>query len=215
MSDLDLIPLDYRRSRRAGTWWRWGALAYAVVTLSLGGSWLEIERRADEKARGLAKLEEGQRVAAQQQARIDVLTRERRSLEQRILALSRLRGGVAAVDMFETLDRALDSGVWFLDWRFRRAGEWADAPPEAVERGYFIVVPAGEGGEKESRAWRMETHMELTAQARDHSALAGFVRRLGEQEEIESVRVLNTEVRSVSASEVVDFELAIVVQGRA
>jgi hypothetical protein len=57
--------------------------------------------------------------------------------------------------------------------------------------------------------------MELTAQARDHSALAGFVRRLGEQEEIESVRVLNTEVRSVSASEVVDFELAIVVQGRA
>jgi hypothetical protein len=56
--------------------------------------------------------------------------------------------------------------------------------------------------------------MEISGEASDHSALARFVRRLGERSEIESARILNTQVRQLGGAELVEFELAVVVRSK-
>ena len=55
-------------------------------------------------------------------------------------------------------------------------------------------------------------YMKIRGQAKDHSALSGFVRRLYQQPEIQDVRILNTAV--AAGSRYVDFNLAIVVNGQ-
>ena len=107
------------------------------------------------------------------------------------------------------IDRALRGGdVWFVSWKFRRAGVIAPPTPRTVNTGYFIVVPAGESAELES--WRVKTHMNINGQARDHAALSRFVRGLYAQPEIRDVKVNNTRVRQYDNSRVVDFDMAVV-----
>ncbi len=83
-----------------------------------------------------------------------------------------------------------------------------------MQTGYFLVIPI-EAEDEPNRAWRMETHMEIQGQARDHSMLASFVSRLLDEPRIAQVRIVKTHVREVAAVEVVDFELAVVVRTEA
>ncbi len=85
--------------------------------------------------------------------------------------------------------------------------------PEAVHAGHFIVLPR-QGKAGPEKVWRLRAHMEIRAQALDHSSLARFVRRLVEQPEIDEVRVLNTRVHTNASSPLVDFELAVLVRPR-
>ena len=117
--------------------------------------------------------------------------------------------------MFAVIDRASDGRVWFSEWTFRRAGELVESDPQAIRAGYFIVLPREAKRDEREKAWLMRTHMEIRAQAVDHSTLASFARRLVEQPEIEEVRVLNTRSRPTASTDVVDFELAVVVRTRA
>jgi hypothetical protein len=117
--------------------------------------------------------------------------------------------------MFTVIDHALDGGdVWFRSWRFQRAGAEVEMEgEESVNTGYFVVLPP-DGESSESRAWRVETHMEIRGHARDHAALSTFVRRLYEQPSIEDVKVLKTNAREYDHGSLVDFDLAVVVAGR-
>ena len=162
----------------------------------------------------LAQLQAALARERSQQGQLEQLRQDRDAAQKRLMILTGLRGGIAAVDMFAVIDRAVDANVWFLDWRSRRAGELVENDPERVHTGYFIVLPLDKRDERE-KAWLMETHMEIHAQARDHSSLAGFVRRLVEQVEIEEARVLSTSTRRQGQAEVVDFEIAVVVRTRA
>jgi hypothetical protein len=53
--------------------------------------------------------------------------------------------------------------------------------------------------------------MTIKGQARDHSALSGFVRRLFVQPEIDDVRILRTNLSRSNRADAVDFELAVVI----
>ncbi len=214
MAEIDLIPSDYRRSTQLRTWLRNFALVYVGLLVVAGiargglayGVWvknIEVER-----------LSAARQIELAQEVQLKALREEKAQSVQRMGILASLRGGVAAKEMFEVVDRALDRDVWFLDWKFRRAGELVEADPEAVHTGYFIVLPREKKQEGE-RAWLMRTHMEIRAQAVDHSALARFVRTLVDQPEIEEVRVLKTRMHRYTVGEVVDFELALVVKTQA
>ena len=135
---------------------------------------------------------------------------EKSELEQQFHLLSGLRSGAAAGDMFVTIDRALTSeDVWFLEWQFQRAGVMAGEDVRTVNTGYFIVVPDG-AEQLAADELRVQTHMTIRGQARDHSALSGFVRRLFAQPEIDDVRILRTALNSGRQTSIVNFELAVV-----
>lgn len=211
MNEPDLVPNDYREliKLRSGVV-RFGQAAVAVViVLVLAKTALAYGVRL--QTREVERMREAEALAIDHRGKIERLREEQRRLQEQLSILETLRAGVAGRQMFAAVDRAMDGSLWLLDWKFRRAGELVEAPPDTVNTGYFIVVPQLSDDEPE-RAWRMATHMELRGQALGHSALADFTRRLVQQPEIEDVRIIDTRVRQYTEAQVVDFELAVVVR---
>lgn len=161
----------------------------------------------------IVEFEQARERAEHEAARFAALTTQHESIVKQLEVLDGLRGGMAAIRMFEVVDEALDAGIRFKSWDFRRAGEIVDEPTGPVTAGYFIILPQ-ESPNAPKRAWRQETHMEFLAQADTHSALAGFVERLSHRPEVENARIVNTRAESGDAGRI-DFELAVVVRSSA
>ncbi|MGB5538977.1 MAG: hypothetical protein WBO37_02690 [Gammaproteobacteria bacterium] len=212
MTEIDLIPTDYRyriwlqgRARQVVS-----VVVVLLVALLLVMTTMHyLSGRADAR---IAELQAQQAITAQQREQLTRLDGNRAELESRLALLGGLRGGAAASAMFVAIDRAMVQGdVWFKGWEFNRAGSVVERRQEATSNGYFIVMPAADGTES-TEAWKIETHMKIRGQAKDHSALSGFVRRLYQQPEILDVRILNTSV--AANSRFVDFNLAVTVNAR-
>jgi len=214
MAEIDLVPLDYRRALRLGHWLRRFAWIYGSVVLVLVMAQVALSMGVRERREAVAALDVALALEGQQQQQIDALSAQKRAALQRQQVLETLRGGIAAVDMFALMDRASAGDVWFTDWHFRRAGEVVDAEPQGVRAGYFVVLPPEKEGDLRERGWLMETHMELTGRALDHESLAGFTRRLVEQPEIAEAHVLSTRTQQRGGVQLVEFELAVVVETR-
>ena len=210
MADIDLIPSDYRFQ----VWLRRSALRFGLalgaLSLAASATYFGLVLATSRVQAEVDALQARQLVTTQQRAELTELEETKRSYEQQLALLQGLRSGAAAQAMFETVDRALVDGVWFLDWEFRRAGAVVEEQPKTVATGYFIVVPAGEGRPAEE-TWKIETHMAIRGQAQDYSALSNFVRGLLDQPEIHSVRVLESTLLPGTTGAVVQFRLAVVV----
>jgi hypothetical protein len=210
VSDIDLIPQEYRTRRWQLRWLkRFGLILGGLVgALALSAGALGI---ATAKANARVEaLQQRQTLTAQQRADVERLTVEKAELERQLRMLSGLRSGAAAGDMFVTVDRALTGDdIWFLDWSFTRAGVVVGEEVRTVHTGYFIVVPDG-APQPAADELRVQTHMTIQGQARDHSALSGFVGRLFAQPEIDDVRIRKTSLVQSDRSNAVDFELAVI-----
>jgi hypothetical protein len=210
MSDIDLIPQSYRDRRWQMRWlkiysWILGGL---VSVMALSATIVGIA--AANATSRVEVLQQRQAVTAQQRADLEQMGAEKAELERQFRLLSGLRSGAAAGDMFVTVDRALTGDdIWFLNWEFKRAGVLVGEEIQTVNTGYFIVVPDGAATPAPDEI-RVQTHMAIRGQARDHSALSGFVRRLFVQPEIDDVRIRKTSLVRNDKDDAVDFELAIV-----
>ncbi len=211
MSEIDLVPLNYRHSIRLRAWLRGFVVVYAALLLSMVAAKAGLSWTLGAKYREVEELQAAEEMVRDQEAQLAQIRRDTNDARRRLSILSGLRGGISTKELFLAMDAALDHSVWFLDWTFRRAGEFADSDPKAVQTGYFLVIPI-EVENEQARAWRLETHMEIQGQARNHSTLASFVGRLLDQPRIAQVRIVKTRVRQIAAAEVVDFELAIIVR---
>ncbi len=210
MAEIDLVPLSYRRLRRTKRWLKLFAGMYGAVLVCLIVAKALLAFGVTVRTAELEELDADRALVAERKATLEELRATREVLEQKARALEALRSGAEPRAIFVAVDRALDNQVWFLNWTFRRAGEFVAADPRTVNTGYFITVPAGERT-SETRTWQMATHMEIRAQASDHSALAEFVQRLNAQPVIEEVKVLNTRMHAYESLQVVDFTLAVVI----
>ena len=211
LADIDLIPSSYRRSRGVRrTSARFGVL-YAFVVAALLAAKIGLSTGIDARAAEIERLRGDQDNVLQKMARIDALATQRGELDRQLSLLDRLRGGPTIREVFAAMDASLAGEVWFADWTFMREGEFVEVEPNAIDTGYFVIVPDGDRSDG-SRAWRMKTHMELNALALDHSALARFVARLANQPIVGDVKVLNTRSRRESTADVVDFQLAVVLR---
>ncbi len=210
MSDMDLIPQAYHTRRWQSRWIMFTAISLAaLVGIVVSGS-LAIDAATDNAQTKVTALQRQQTITAQQRADLETLGSEKADLEGQFRLLSGLRSGAAAEKMFVTIDRALTGDdVWFLKWQFQRAGVLVDGEDRTVNTGYFIVVPDGVDQPAKDNL-RVQTRMTIHGQARDHSALSGFVRRLFEQKEIDDVRIRRTSLNRGNQSGMVDFDLAIV-----
>lgn len=211
MTEVDLIPGDYRLRLRLGRSIRSVALAVVAVLAVTLIAVAALRYRLAQVSSEIASLQQQQAISARQREALASFTATRDRYQHQLALLQGLRSGTTAVSMFESIDQALSGDdVWFLDWEFQRAGSAVHDVEKARNTGYFIVLPAGtdDAGEE---AWKIETHMSIRGQARDHAALSRFVRRLLEQPEIQDVRILNTALRETGPQRVVEFELAVIV----
>ena len=124
--------------------------------------------------------------------------------------LRTLRDGPPAQQMFVVMDKVLDKGTWFSRWSFMRAGEFKDVGSE-ISKSTLIKIVSEERKQKQDRAWKLNTHMQLNGQALDHTYLASFVNRLITQSEIDDVKVIKTSTMLRQNVDIVDFSLAVTV----
>jgi hypothetical protein len=209
MTEIDLVPGDYRRL----SWLRGRARMTVMVMLTAllvsGILWAGLHFLSVRLDSQIAVLQSKRAITNQQREALTQLDTHKTSLQRKLELLTGLRGGAEAAQMFVTIDRAMQGDdLWFLDWEFRRAGSTVEHKPETTSNGYFILIPA-EDGQASTEAWKIETHMTLRGQARDHSALSGFVRRLYRQRAIQDVRILDTSRQTQGNA--VDFRLAVTV----
>ncbi len=208
VATIDLIPTTYREEIHARRVLKWYVPVFLTLLCGIGGARivLGLERAALEG--DLEALHADISFDAEQQRRFDELAVVRDTLQRRLGVLDSLRGGLPADRMFAAIDQAANEDTWFRRWTFRRSGEVVRQAPEAVHTGYLIVIaPAGAGGEEQ--AWRLDTHMEISGSALDHSAIARFVERLQHHADIADARILRTSSRREGQHEIIDFDLAV------
>lgn len=212
MTDIDLIPGEYRERLRVQCWARYMVMAGAVVlVLSITG-FFTFDYMNKTISAEISELQDKQQISELQRSVLTNLNEKKAHLSSQLSFLTGLRSGTVAPEMFNTIDHALSSKeVWFLNWEFRRAGTAVDKKEDISSNGYFIVIAATDG-EEPAENWKIETHMTIKGQAKDHAALSRFVRNLFEQPVIQDVRILNTS-RMANAS-IVNFDLAITVNSR-
>jgi len=210
MSDIDLIPQAYRTWRWQARWMKFTAWLIAGLTATLLLTWTVLGLAIDSARKDIETLQNKLAETAQQQADIERLAADKVELERQLRLLSNLRRGVAAGDMFVTVDKALTSDdIWFRNWKFERAGITVGEELETVNNGYIMVVPEG-ADDLTSDELRIQTNMEIRGQALDHSALSSFVRRLFVQPGIDDIRIRRTSLIDRNRADTVDFELAVI-----
>lgn len=156
-----------------------------------------------------SSLQKQKDITVQQRTALIQIQEQQSKLQQQWKLLQGLRSGAAVKIMFEMIDSALSDDVWFLSWKFKRTG-LAQPRAKTINKGYFIVVPRGQAITITNNT-RLQTNMEITGQARDHSALSDFVQRLFKQPEIQDVRVVKTALRRYTRRNVIDFDLDVIV----
>ena len=210
MSDIDLIPQAYRTRRWQSRWIKRTALLLGALASILMFGTLAVGVATANASSRVEALQLRQAVTAQQRADLERLGAEKSGLERQFHLLSALRSGAAAEDMFVTIDRALTSDdVWFLEWQFQRAGVMVGGEVRTVNTGYFIVVPDG-ADQLAADDIRVQTHMTIRGQARDHSVLSSFIRRLFAQSQIDDIQIRRTALNRSDQTSTVDFDLAVV-----
>lgn len=208
MHDVDLIPASYRRERSFAIWIKWiGALLIALVMTTAGARvWLDSAIEATDAK--VASLQVQQTITSGERDQLAALTEDQKEYQDQLYLLKGLRSGAATTDLFSIIDQALvGEELWFRRWEFHRAGV-TNADGQSIETGYFVVL-SSDGTQNES--WRVETHMTIDGQAKDHAALSEFVQRLLSHPEIENVHVRRTELQRFATRSLVDFDIAVII----
>lgn len=212
MAEIDLIPLAYRTRIWVQKWFVRLGTALAGMAAVLIVAYFYLASLNKDVNMEVIQLQSHQETSNRQREELAQLYDKKSGIESQLALLKELRSGAAAQEMFLMLDRALTSGeVWFLDWELQRAGTRVKQEDNSVNTGYFIIARDSKD-KQDTEAWKIETHMNIRGQAKDHSALSRFVRRLFEQAEIKDVRILNTS--RPQGGEIVEFMLAVIVKNR-
>ena len=184
----------------------WAALGIAVA---FGAASAGLAYTINGERAAIARFKHTHAQARAQQARLTEVTARRDEARKQLQTLDGLRGGAVVGQFVDALDTALIDRIWFQEVSFSR-----DTGPERKPEG---AAPAPGAAAKDGRpaakaddtTVRIEQRAEIRGVARDHTALAQFIERLGARPGIGQVRLVDTSARSYPGVQVVDFRLAL------
>ncbi len=214
MAEIDLIPDDYRRRVQQQSLLRRYAAVLITLNVVIAVVAFGFNRSVQSAQREASDLRTANAMSEQQQGQLEQLRTQREEFEQQWSLLRGLRAGAEVEDIFELIDRSLvGDRLWFSEWSFRRAGVVTDGRPRGRETGYFVLVD--EQNQDADPALKVETHMEISGQARDHQALSTFVRNLFEQSDVKDVSVQRTSQSSIGSQRIVEFDVTVILNSDA
>ena len=208
---VDLIPAEYRRGLRAQRLLRTFGWTCLALVLAFGVSFTGLARAVSAERAALARYKQLQAQSAAWQARLTELKAQKESADSRLRVLDALRGGAQIGPLFDQVDAALNARVWFQDLEFSQGGETglpgveAGVPKAAVPGSGSVAAAAAD---KPAEPSQRSAHAEIRGTAADHAALADFIRQLGSRPGVSKVELRDTNTRSYSNVQVVDFRLA-------
>ena len=228
---VDLIPNDYRRAQRLRRWLQRFGLACTLVALLIGAARAGLAHLIGVEQHAMQAIRKVEVATGAQRARLADLQLRRDAAERQVRALEDLRGRAVIGELFYAIDAAVTGKVWFDELSFAREGEFADAKadpatpagaaalaqlkPEPQALVNVLALAQRKTGAQakpqttaSERAWLAQQRAKIRGHALDHSTLAEFINRLGDQPGIGQVRLVDTGARLYSSVQVVDFELA-------
>lgn len=211
MHEIDLIPPNYHDMVRIRQWTKLfitvavGLLIMTLTTRGLLAYLIEAQNDA------IAELQQSKTSVLNNEKILDDLTKQKSSIEYKLEILNSLQHGPATSELFTAIDNAMSKDIWFQELSYVNKPEAVKNKGETVNTGYFIIVPrdgaSAKGPKNGAQQNRLLTKIEIKGQARDHSDLAAFVNRLNAQPVFGSVKIVNTQLRRYTRTEVVDFTL--------
>ncbi len=214
MNDIDLVPAEFHKKLLFKKWFKKAAAILILLTVVIVASFAFLHAQSTLLKDEIAQLQAQKAITSSHRQQLEQLNQQKKDLSQQLKLLAGLRSGAAAEQMFITIDEALpSSNVWITGWNFRRAGTPVENVDKSVNTGYFIVIPQGSqnNNQQKEETWKIETQMSIQGQSMDHAALSEFVLNLTQQQEIENVRVVNTQLSEINRVKLVNFNLEIVV----
>ncbi len=213
MHELDLIPDSYRQRLRVQKWLNIFIVSFITIIFIIAGLHVTVNSKLADLQSKVQLLQKDKQLNLQQQQQFKLLQEQEKSLTARLKMINSLRGGPPVKQIFLAIDRVITPKIWFTKWQFFRANTVVPVNPEAVQTGYFIVIP-DELNPGPQQAWKMESHMEISGQALSYSILANFVKNLVQQPEIADVKLIKTNLRNHLDDQVVEFKMAVLVNNQ-
>ena len=212
--EIDLVPASYRERLKIQRWCHFFLVALILVVLLTVFFRLSLNSKNKSIQNLIATLQRDKSFNLQQQQTYNDLLAVERRLNKNLEILDGLRGGAPVRQTLMVIDRVLNENIWFLHWSFKRAGEIVKVRPETIQTGYFIIIPQENSPDCKQQTWKLDTHMDVKGQARDQSSFSVFVQDLLNQAEIDDVKIVNTQMRRYVDTEVIDFNIVIVVNNQ-
>lgn len=214
MAELDLIPEDYRLYLKATYFLKVAIVVYLILSTTIGGSYFMLNKKIDVLGKSISDFEAKKLLIAEQQQVLSELQKKKQRLDERIKVLYSLRDGPEAKKMFNVINSSLVEGIWFKRWKFKNDSELTKASLiENISNGYQIIFK-DELKPNMVKAWRLNTFMEISGQAINHTKLASLVNNLITMEEINDVKILSTSRTKGMIDNVINYDLAITINNQ-
>ena len=208
MAEIDLIPTDYRQYLQLKLITRCFVALFSIMLLSAIASRVWAEHLIKKERATIETLKINESFIIDQTKHLENLKKQRSYLKACQEALDSLLGGPSAERMFVILSRAINPSAWITDCKFLRDGKATGYTPAHVKKGSFQVTPKNTDGNKPLRG---AIRMEIRGQALNHSALAGFVKKLLEEPMINDVQILKTVAHRGKSGHVIEYNLAVAI----
>ncbi len=212
--ELDLIPESYRERLMIRRWCHLFLISLVLLIVLIIIAKVTVSMQTSRFKTQISTLQKDKVFNIQQQQNYNELVRLETRLQKKLEILDGLRGGPAVQQILLAIDRVMNGNVWFTRWSFYRAGELTEVKPQAVQTGYFIIIPQDTAGNSTQQAWKLNTHMKIVGQARNHTRLSAFVADLLKQPEINDVKVIKSTLRSYTEHQVVDFNIVVTINNQ-
>lgn len=214
MHELDLIPASYKERLKIKRWCRLFGFTFAGVLVLIFGLRFILIAKTKAFNSKIEIRQKDKQFNNEQQQKYNTLVAEGIKLEKELEILNGLRSGPSAKRILLALDRIVQNDVWFSKLSYNRTGEITHVQPATAQTGSFIIIPKEANGSSNQQGWKLNTHMEINGQALDHSSLSGFIRKLINLPEIDDVKVVNTSLRNYTNSQVIEFNLIVIINNQ-
>mgnify|MGYP000901073056 CR=1 FL=1 len=207
MSDMDLIPGDYRQGQGLKRQINHFILTCLLVTGLVGGARLLLTYLIWRENVQVVSLEQQEQVTEQNKSRTEAYRQQMQVTQQQLAALNELRGRDRVAPFLTAVDESFSEGIWFDGVHFMRGiptGTLENLPGGA--RSGILVVPAGAAG---APSVDSNPGVEIVGHALNHTLLAEFMRKLGANTNVADLRLIDTSTRNYTIVQVVDFKLAL------
>jgi Tfp pilus assembly protein PilN len=206
MSEMDMIPGDYRQGLSGRRLLRRFIVACVVVLCCIGLARMLLGYLIWRENVQVVHLEQQEQVIEQNKARTEEFRQQKQVTEQQLAALNKLRGRDRVALFLRSIDNVYIEGVWLDSLHFmRRNGTGKLQAPGAVNSG-IIVVP---NGAETAQSLQINQGAEMIGHAMNHTRLAEFMRNLGKQPTVADLRLIDTGTRNYTNIQVVDFNLSL------
>jgi stage V sporulation protein SpoVS len=213
MADIDLIPQDYKNSLIEQSVARWSVIISVIVVSSCFAIYLGLKLLSNTSRDNIEVLQNQRSVSAAQNERLNLIVNTEKQLRNQLDMVRRLNKGAQIAQIFQVIDDAfVADGLWFLEWRFERQGISQSGNSSGTNTGYIIVVDPDKKSKEDN--WAKATNMVVKGQAVDHAYVAQFVSNLIAHPNVNDVRIMMTEQRTLNSLPVIEFQLAIILGSR-